>query len=61
MSFVHIMTENLDFAEKIGNYVYHLFLMAKNRWENLERKRVEEKARYLIYISQFFIPFDTLI
>lgn len=61
MSFVHIVTENIDFAEKIVNYVYHLFLMAKNRWENLGRKKVEEKARYLIYISQIFILFDNLI
>lgn len=35
MSFVHIVTENIDFAEKIVNYVYHPFVMAKNRWENL--------------------------
>lgn len=61
MSFVHIVAENRDFAEKIVNYVYHLFLMAKNRWENLGGKKGKEKARYLIYISQFFILFDNLI
>lgn len=35
--------------------------MAKNRWENLGGKKEKEKARYLIYISQFFILFDNLI
>lgn len=34
MSFVHIVTEIIDFAEKMENYVYHLSLMAKNRQEN---------------------------
>lgn len=38
MSFLHIVTENIDNSEIIVNYVYHLFLMAKNRWENLEGK-----------------------
>lgn len=55
------MAENIDFAEKIVNYVYHLFLMAKNRWENLGGKKGKEKARYFIYISQFFILFDTYL
>lgn len=43
MSFVHIVTENIDFAEEIVNYVYHLFLMAKNRWENLGGKKWKKR------------------
>ena len=35
MSFVHIVTEIIDFAENIENYVYRLSLTAENRQENL--------------------------
>lgn len=44
MSFVYIVTEIIDFAEEMENYVYHLSLMAKNRQGNLHSQQVEEKA-----------------
>lgn len=53
MSFVHIVTEIIDFAEKNENYVYHFSLIAKNSWENLHSQQVEEKADFQQILVRF--------